>query len=84
MVNLLFAVSIGCLLGTRYSFLILILASGAAGAVYGALSLVHPGDGNSGWTALLLVASGLQGGYMIGLTLRDYGGFFVSRRSRRA
>lgn len=83
MVNLLIAVSLGCLLGTRYSLLVLIPAAAFMGALDFRLAASVLGETAGSWESVLLVACGLQGGYMIGLTLREYGEVFAPRRPNR-
>jgi hypothetical protein len=78
-IALIVACSAGIYFGLYYSFLVLVpltllamLASGAVSAWQG-----QPISGDL--LAIVIPAIGLQGGYMIGLTGRDFLGQFISR-----
>lgn len=79
MTLLIVAALAGVFLGLYYKFLVLIPITLAAAIASSAAALWA---GHSAWSALLAImlpAVGLQGGYMIGLTGRDFLGQILAR-----
>lgn len=69
----------GIFFGLYYNFLVLVPVTLAAAITCGAAASL---DGHSAWSALsaiIVPAIGLQGGYMIGLTGRDFLSQFLAR-----
>lgn|GEM_PF-2444835 len=79
MTLLIVAALAGVFFGLYYKFLVLIPITLAAAIASSAAALWA---GHSAWSALLAImlpAIGLQGGYMIGLTSRDFLGQILAR-----
>ena len=79
MVALIVACSAGIYFGLRYRCLILVPLTLAAMLVSGAVSAWQGQPISGALFAIVIPAIGLQGGYMIGLTGRDFLGQFISR-----
>jgi hypothetical protein len=62
----------GIFFGLYYNFLVLIPLTLAAAATCSAAALLHGQSISSALLAIVIPAVGLQGGYMIGLTGRDF------------
>jgi len=85
---LIIATLAGIFFGLYYRFLVLIPLTLAAAIACSATALLQGHGAFSTLLAVILPAIGLQGGYMIGLTSRDFVGQFLARNksviSRRA
>ncbi len=82
MVYLIAAVTVGCVLGIRYTFYSLVPTTILAAAAHAVMATFNLESWSAIWTASLLSACALQCGYIIGLTLRDYAGQHLPTRSR--
>jgi hypothetical protein len=81
MVYLIAAVTVGCLLGIRYTFFSLIPMTILAAAAHALMATFNLENWSAIWTASFLSACALQCGYIIGLTLREYAGQQLPSRS---
>jgi hypothetical protein len=70
---------VGLLFGLHYKFVVLVPLTLAAGFAYGLASILHGQTISVIASGVILLAFGLQGGYMIGLTSRELLGQIVSR-----
>ena len=79
MAFLIVALTTGIVLGLYYNFLVLAPATLAVALIIGAPALLHGQGASSAVLAAMLPAIGLQGGYMIGLTGRNFFGQLLDR-----
>lgn len=70
---------VGLLFGLHYKFAVLIPLTLAAGLAYGLAGIFQGQAISAIASGIVIIAFGLQGGYMIGLTSRDLLGQLVSR-----
>lgn len=79
MIVLIVACSAGIYLGLYYGFLVLLPLTFTAMLASGAVAAWQCQPTSGALLAIVIPAIGLQGGYMIGLTGRDFLGQFISR-----